>query len=53
MILAFNKTDIVSHEFAVEWMTDFEVFHNALQSGNALWLYHPNGILQMKPTCRV
>lgn len=26
-VVAFNKTDVVSHEFAVEWMTDF----NALQ----------------------
>ncbi|GBC01828.1 hypothetical protein RclHR1_04350004 [Rhizophagus clarus] len=30
-ILVFNKTDVVSHEFAVEWMTDFESFQQALQ----------------------
>ncbi|CAO3644695.1 unnamed protein product [Mucor hiemalis] len=29
-ILVFNKTDVVSHEFAVEWMTDFEKFQLAL-----------------------
>lgn len=30
-IIVFNKTDVVSHEFAVEWMTDYESFQNALQ----------------------
>lgn len=30
-ILVFNKTDVVSHEFAVEWMTDFEKFQEALR----------------------
>ncbi|RHZ88484.1 hypothetical protein Glove_22g229 [Diversispora epigaea] len=30
-ILVFNKTDVVSHEFAVQWMTDFEAFQLALQ----------------------
>ncbi|KAI9098272.1 hypothetical protein DFS34DRAFT_620192 [Phlyctochytrium arcticum] len=30
-ILVFNKTDIVSHEFAVDWMSDFESFQAALQ----------------------
>ncbi|CAG8449079.1 6249_t:CDS:2 [Ambispora gerdemannii] len=30
-ILVFNKTDVVSHEFAVKWMTDFEAFQLALQ----------------------
>ncbi|CEG78130.1 Putative GTPase npa3 [Rhizopus microsporus] len=29
-ILVFNKTDVVSHDFAVEWMTDFEKFQLAL-----------------------
>lgn len=27
----FNKTDVVSHSFAVDWMTDFESFQQALQ----------------------
>ncbi|CAI9715804.1 Hypothetical predicted protein [Octopus vulgaris] len=31
-IVVMNKTDIVSHEFAVEWMTDFETFEEALQN---------------------
>lgn len=30
-VLVFNKTDVVSHQFAVEWMTDFEAFQAALQ----------------------
>ncbi|KAJ2555594.1 hypothetical protein EV175_002228 [Coemansia sp. RSA 1933] len=29
-IVAFNKTDVVSHEFAVNWMNDFEAFQQAL-----------------------
>ena len=27
----FSQTDVVNHTFAVEWMQDFEVFHEALQ----------------------
>lgn len=30
-IVAMNKTDIVDNAFAVEWMTDFETFHEALE----------------------
>ncbi|XP_044866641.1 GPN-loop GTPase 1 [Mauremys mutica] len=29
-ILAMNKTDIIDHSFAVEWMQDFEIFQDAL-----------------------
>jgi GPN-loop GTPase len=29
-ILVFNKTDVQSHEFAIDWMKDFEVFQEAL-----------------------
>ena len=29
-ILVFNKTDVTRHEFAVEWMQDFEAFQAAL-----------------------
>ncbi|KAI0808294.1 XPA-binding protein 1 [Fomes fomentarius] len=29
-ILVFNKTDVHAHEFAVEWMQDFEAFQAAL-----------------------
>lgn len=29
-VLVFNKTDIVPHEFAVSWMSDFEAFQAAL-----------------------
>ncbi|KAF8594704.1 hypothetical protein BDV93DRAFT_529152 [Ceratobasidium sp. AG-I] len=31
-ILVFNKTDVTPHEFAIEWMTDFEAFQAALAS---------------------
>ncbi|KAI9004398.1 hypothetical protein DFJ74DRAFT_693250 [Hyaloraphidium curvatum] len=30
-VLVFNKTDVVSHEFALEWMKDYETFQAALQ----------------------
>ena len=26
----FNKTDVQSHEFALDWMRDFEAFQDAL-----------------------
>ena len=29
-ILVFNKTDVESHDFALEWMQDFEAFQAAL-----------------------
>ncbi|XP_068257855.1 GPN-loop GTPase 1 isoform X1 [Nyctibius grandis] len=29
-IVVMNKTDIIDHSFAVEWMQDFETFHDAL-----------------------
>lgn len=31
-ILVFNKTDVQSHDFAIEWMQDFEAFQAALAS---------------------
>nr|KAJ3419622.1 hypothetical protein HK105_006726 [Polyrhizophydium stewartii] len=30
-VLVFNKTDVVSHDFAKEWLTDFESFQAALE----------------------
>lgn len=30
-IVVLNKTDVVDHTFAVEWMNDFEVFQEALE----------------------
>ena len=33
-ILCFNKTDVVSHDFCVEWMKDFEAFQFALEEDN-------------------
>lgn len=29
-ILVFNKTDVQDHNFALEWMQDFEAFQTAL-----------------------
>jgi hypothetical protein len=28
----FNKTDVARHEFAVEWMSDFEAYADALEA---------------------
>ncbi|KAI4364499.1 hypothetical protein MLD38_020581 [Melastoma candidum] len=35
MVLAFNKTDVAQHQFALEWMKDFEVFQAALESDHS------------------
>lgn len=35
LVLAFNKTDVAQHQFALEWMKDFEVFHAALDSDHS------------------
>ncbi|KAL8536411.1 hypothetical protein ACS0TY_011865 [Phlomoides rotata] len=35
LVLVFNKTDVAQHEFALEWMTDFEAFHAALDSDHS------------------
>jgi GPN-loop GTPase len=32
LVICFNKTDVVSHEFAVEWMRDFDAFQEALDN---------------------
>lgn len=32
LVLAFTKTDIVKHDFAVQWMTDFDTFDEACRS---------------------
>ena len=31
LLLAFNKIDVVQHEFAIDWMKDYENFNEALQ----------------------
>ena len=33
-ILVFNKTDLQSHQFALDWMKDFELFQEALKAGS-------------------
>ncbi|KAK1407005.1 hypothetical protein QVD17_38615 [Tagetes erecta] len=35
LVVVFNKTDVIQHQFALEWMEDFEVFHAALESDNS------------------
>ena len=32
MLLVFNKTDVARHDFAVEWMEDYEAFQEALDT---------------------
>ncbi|KAI0528890.1 hypothetical protein KFK09_001433 [Dendrobium nobile] len=32
LVLTFNKVDVTKHEFALEWMEDFEAFQAALDS---------------------
>ncbi|KAK3018603.1 hypothetical protein RJ639_004935 [Escallonia herrerae] len=32
LVVAFNKTDVAQHQFALEWMEDFEIFNAALDS---------------------
>jgi len=34
LILVFTKTDIVKHDFALEWMTNHEVFEDACRSND-------------------
>jgi len=31
-IVVMNKTDVVDHSYAINWMKDFEVFHEALEA---------------------
>ncbi|CAN0901079.1 GPN-loop GTPase QQT2 [Linum grandiflorum] len=35
LVLAFNKNDVSQHQFAVEWMEDFEAFQAALASDDS------------------
>jgi len=38
-ILVFNKTDVLPHDFAIEWMRDFEAFNDALSdTGGATYM---------------
>eukprot|EP00941_MAST-03F_sp_MAST-3F-sp1_P002153 g2153.t1 len=31
MVVVFNKIDVAAHDFALEWMTDFEAYQEALE----------------------
>ena len=35
LVICFNKTDVVSHEFCMEWMKDFEAFQEALDNARS------------------
>ncbi|KAK9818243.1 hypothetical protein WJX72_009342 [[Myrmecia] bisecta] len=35
LLLVFNKTDVTSHEFALDWMADFDTFHEALEQDSS------------------
>ncbi|GKV42272.1 hypothetical protein SLEP1_g49694 [Rubroshorea leprosula] len=35
LVLAFNKVDIAQHQFALEWMEDFEAFQAAISSDSS------------------
>ncbi|KAI7827294.1 GPN-loop GTPase [Kickxella alabastrina] len=37
-LVAFNKVDVVSHEFAVNWMEDFEAFQQALRQDDECFM---------------
>jgi hypothetical protein len=32
---AFNKVDVARHQFALEWMSDFEVYSTALEADSS------------------
>lgn len=34
-IIVFNKVDVEPHDFALEWMSDFEAYQRALNAANA------------------
>jgi GTPase SAR1 family protein len=34
-IIVFNKIDVEPHDFALEWMEDFEAYQRALNAANA------------------
>ncbi|KAJ6768495.1 GPN-LOOP GTPASE [Salix koriyanagi] len=35
LVLAFNKIDVAQHQFALEWMEDFEAFQGAMRSDDS------------------
>ncbi|KAJ6987763.1 hypothetical protein D5086_016294 [Populus alba] len=35
LVLVFNKTDVAQHQFAIEWMEDFEAFQGAMRSDDS------------------
>jgi len=35
LVICFNKTDVCSHEFCLEWMKDFEAFQDALDNARS------------------
>jgi len=35
LIIVFSKIDVVNHAFAIEWMTDFESFEEAIKTNSS------------------
>ena len=35
LVICFNKTDVVSHDFCMEWMKDYEAFQEALDNARS------------------
>jgi predicted GTPase len=34
LLVVFNKTDILKHDFAIEWMKDFDTFEEAIRTSS-------------------
>jgi GTPase SAR1 family protein len=46
-ILVFNKTDVKPHEFAIEWMTDFEVFQRDVHERDDTYMASLTGSMSL------
>eukprot|EP01130_Rhizamoeba_saxonica_P012473 TRINITY_DN5261_c0_g1_i1.p1 TRINITY_DN5261_c0_g1~~TRINITY_DN5261_c0_g1_i1.p1 ORF type:complete len:324 (-),score=83.56 TRINITY_DN5261_c0_g1_i1:166-1032(-) len=38
LIIVFSKTDILNHSFIIDWMSDYELFEEALQAANDTYM---------------
>ncbi|RKP26265.1 GPN-loop GTPase [Syncephalis pseudoplumigaleata] len=46
-LLVFNKTDVQSHDFAVEWMTDFEAFQRDVHERDDTYMASLTGSMSL------
>ncbi|KAI8058538.1 GPN-loop GTPase [Syncephalis plumigaleata] len=46
-LLVFNKTDVQSHDFAVEWMTDFEAFQRDVHARDDTYMASLTGSMSL------